>query len=377
MEKRTVNIVTHLYPPSVGGVERHSYNMAKQLVKSGYRVNVITTNSHLSSGLHTEEGINIYVLKSFTLVEGRFPIPYNPIDLIKVFRRFFSKNSFAIIQTRLFLTSFWGILFARLSRGKALVIEHGSGHLEYRNGIINFIFELYEHFFTFILRVFKPDFYAVSKSGSDWLMHFNIKSKGEIYNGIDPSSFENVKIPEKIEKFSRLKVVTYLGRLIQEKGVLELVKAFKSINKDDLRLVIAGNGVLEQEIADIAMQDNRILFLGKLSHDNALGLLSKTDIFVNPSNYPEGLPTIVLEAGFLALPIISTPNGGAKEVIRHLETGYLINKGKEAEIADALNYMVANHEDAKEVGKNLKALIEETYTWEKITAKLIKLIETN
>ena len=71
MKTKTYAIVSSMYPPHVGGVERYSYNLAKKLVSNGNRVIVITSGE---GQIEEEDGIRKYYLPSFLFLDGRLPV---------------------------------------------------------------------------------------------------------------------------------------------------------------------------------------------------------------------------------------------------------------------------------------------------------------
>jgi glycosyltransferase involved in cell wall biosynthesis len=369
----TINFFCHVYLPATGGIERYTKNFSEELATKGYKVNIITTNSHNLGQLSNQGRVDIFRLQNLKLVGGRFPVPFNIFEFVKLYRLFFKdKNSLVILNSRLFLTSMLGLFLAKISGAKTLLIEHGSGHLEYSNKLFTKIFTAYEHFVSIIYRFSGIKFYGVSKASSDWLAHFGIGSDGQIYNGV--SELSEVKESSKFDSsFKNKKIITYVGRMIPEKGVGELFEAFEKFanQNSDYILVMVGEGPLFDKYRVISQSRDDIIITGGISHEEVLGILSRTDIFVNPSNYVEGLPTTILEAGLRGVTVISTPNGGAKEVILNDGTGYLISGGEPKYILNALVDASNNPVKAKKMGKNLQNVIQKNFLWSSIVDKFL------
>ena len=91
-------------------------------------------------------------------------------------------------------------------------------------------------------------------------------------------------------------------------------------------------------------------------------------------NWPEGLPTSVLEAGLMECAVISSPQGGNKEIISHENNGLMINN--EDELTNALKTLIDNPKLRNEYAKNLKDTILNTFVWDKTSEKIIKDIKT-
>ncbi|MFZ2658162.1 MAG: glycosyltransferase family 4 protein [Victivallales bacterium] len=119
------------------------------------------------------------------------------------------------------------------------------------------------------------------------------------------------------------------GRLSHEKGQSVLISAFRQAYKTNknLKLGIAGDGPLMQEIAD-ANKDLIVSGIFKLyGHtDNIRLYLSAADIFAMPSFY-EGFGLSMLEAMASGLPVIASDVGGIPEIVENEKEGFLVNPG--------------------------------------------------
>lgn len=371
--KLVFNIFTSHYLPHIGGIEVFVENFSRELLILGYKVNIITSDSENKEFLKNENNLSLFSLRSIHLLGKRFPVPFSIREILRVYRLCFkNKKTCTVINTRFFMTSVLGAILGKISHSKIIVIDHGSGHFVYENSLINLISHLYEHFISYFISLFKPDFYGVSESCCGWLKHFNIKAKGIIFNGI---TFNKKYKKSKLWKngWKDKKIIFYAGRLIKEKGILELIESFDKFSKKNKNyiLLIAGSGDLENIIKDDFVNKKNEYFLGRLDRNDVFYFLSKTNIFVNPSNYPEGLPTVLLEAGSFSLPIISTPNGGAKEIIFNKETGLLIQKGDVKNIYNSLIWIDSNYNKAVKMGRNLNKLLKNKFDWKIIVKEFL------
>jgi glycosyltransferase involved in cell wall biosynthesis len=103
--------------------------------------------------------------------------------------------------------------------------------------------------------------------------------------------------------------------------------------------------------------------------------LSKSDLFINPS-YSEGLPTSVLEAGAVGLPVIATDVGGTKEVIINGKTGILIKEKDSEKLKEAIEFVINNSKPRVSYAKNLNKLIKNKFDWKKIIKKWEKVLNS-
>lgn len=116
------------------------------------------------------------------------------------------------------------------------------------------------------------------------------------------------------EKYSGKKLILSLGYLEERKGVQDLIKAFKQIEDEDYRLVIAGTGPYEEKLKEKASNDDRIEFVGYLSEQEKANYFDTADLFVLPTHHdPWGL--VVNEAIYYGTPVITTEASGAKELL--------------------------------------------------------------
>lgn len=119
--------------------------------------------------------------------------------------------------------------------------------------------------------------------------------------------------------------VIYVGRLIEAKGVQDLIRVCNGAwNTHDFKLAIVGDGPYRLALEDMVRLSCRqhVTFTGELPRSGVFRELRQSDIFVNPS-YSEGLPTSVQEAMIVGLPIIATDVGGTREAITHGVSGLL------------------------------------------------------
>jgi glycosyltransferase involved in cell wall biosynthesis len=172
--------------------------------------------------------------------------------------------------------------------------------------------------------------------------------------------------------------IIFVGRLIQAKGVQDLIKAFNLLSdlpltyQHGLELWIIGDGNYRKQLEKLASKNEKIKFYGELSHDKVIEKLKQANIFVNPS-YSEGLPTTVLEAASVGLPIIATNAGGTNEIIQHINSGYISANGREP-IYKALIFMITNRKEAKEMGKRAKLTTETKFDWDVITQQYMSVL---
>ena len=370
---KNIIIFSSLYLPHLGGVERYTSNLAKHLIKLGNHVTVVTSKLPGEQSIEVMESVNIIRLKSFNLLNGRFPIyDFRHSQKDKNILRNIHAD-LIIINTRYYPLSLFAAEFAKEGKIKCILIDHSTGHISFNNALIDRFSELYEHAITSKIKKYNVDFYGVSKNTSRWLKHFEIQSKGEIYNAIDLEMIETLKknvsqhlnnVP--FQKYSR--VICFTGRLIKEKGILELIEGFKIYNKQSNScLVIAGEGPLLESLKEKNIKD--VFFLGKISFEEVVSLLCKSDVFCFPTAYPEGFPTSLLEAAACHCYLISTDKGGARELIKDSSYGHILKTNAPYEISRALS-QYDKIENINSILEKTYSLVKQEFDWKVIAKKV-------
>lgn len=164
-------------------------------------------------------------------------------------------------------------------------------------------------------------------------------------------------------------VVTYIGRLHEEKGVLNLVKAVPRIINahEDVKLVLVGDGRLEKEIrryVDKYHFESSVALTGWVPHQELPDYLHASKLLVLPS-YTEGLPHAMLEAMACGTPVLATPVGAVPQVIRDKETGFVLPSNSPACVAESIIKALA-YPDLQYIISNARMLVEAKFRYENV-----------
>lgn len=191
--------------------------------------------------------------------------------------------------------------------------------------------------------------------------------------GIDATNTFN---PERIEPEALIKlrsslnisdstfVIGYCGRLVKDKGIIELVEAFehlKSQNQNKYKLLLVGDfeirDAIPKQIVKRMENDSDIIITGFI-FENIQYYYALMDLFILPS-FREGFPTSVLEASSMKLPILTTRATGCIDSIIDGHTGYFISNTKESIIEAILNLI--NSEKKIQLGINGRNFVLENF----------------
>jgi len=182
-------------------------------------------------------------------------------------------------------------------------------------------YENRQYIFSFYNKLLKcADGYSFISKGIYENLKDKIPEKQNMFipNPIDFNEIDKLKVENLEDEYKFIfekKVFITIGRLTQQKGQWDLLKAFSLLN-DDAHLVILGAGEKEKELKELAREyniDNKVFFLG--FQKNPFKFLYRADIFVLSSLW-EGFGNVIVEAMRCELPIISTDcPSGPREII--------------------------------------------------------------
>jgi glycosyltransferase involved in cell wall biosynthesis len=161
---------------------------------------------------------------------------------------------------------------------------------------------------------------------------------------------------------------------LEHKALDVLFAAFRMIARDFplIDLLIAGGGPDFERVSrlldDSGLAD-RVELLGVKSRDDMRALHRGAVAFVLPSRPGECLPLVYLEALAAGTPVIGTDTGGAREVIRDGDNGFLLAAGDVDGTAAAIRMLLADEARRTTMGKRGQQLVADNYTWEKCAAR--------
>ena len=162
-----------------------------------------------------------------------------------------------------------------------------------------------------------------------------------IPNGIDTSALATQTVPREARKSTDPLRLLYMGRLIKDKGIFEIVEAVRllKLSGSNVTLRMAGVGPDQQQLCNAitsAELNDRIVMLGPVHGDDKAKTWCSADVFLLPTYYREGLPYAVLESlASGCVPIVS-PVGGIPDVINNLEHGVFVKAKNPHKLAEAI-----------------------------------------
>ncbi|MBN2643712.1 MAG: glycosyltransferase, partial [Victivallales bacterium] len=369
-------VVTNLYPPQeLGGYGRSMFNFANELRTRGHEVRVLT--SYLPS-LDPCPEHEPFIDRSLELfgdwINGRIvnhpePEPIILKNIATVTRVIRELKPDFILAGNLDLINY-NIVTPILNNFNIPLIHH----LGYKdNPFTNHLLPRHPRFFF--------------AGASHWIMQRNITpgytNCDFVYPGAKVRDFM-LNTPVSIRRLN----IAYASLVSRSKGIGTLVNALCVLKSQgiDFSCTIAGK-ILDQELYEELLHVSRcngfepqITFTGNLNTQELRKLYSRHNVLVFPSITPEAFGITPVEAMAAGLPVISTGQGGAAEVVEDGHSGIITSPGDHDALAEALISLLHNAEKWEKMGEAAKCRALEIFDisvsvdkLEKIFANMTKL----
>ncbi|TAJ45182.1 glycosyltransferase family 4 protein [Methanofollis fontis] len=171
--------------------------------------------------------------------------------------------------------------------------------------------------------------------------------------------------------------IGYIGRLCEEKGLLDFVKAVPLLDEGTNvpRILIGGEGELADEVRNLnGTPGCSILQPGWIPESDLPDYMSQLRVLVLPTRHSEGLPTIILEAMACGTPVLAPAVGGIGDVVSDGKTGFILENTTPECIANNLKSAL-NHPLLNTISENARNAIEQEYTYERATQRYRQIFE--
>jgi len=214
-----------------------------------------------------------------------------------------------------------------------------------------------------------------------------------VYNGVDPLKYDPQRVSQsKIEEIRRYYglgpsdlMVLFIGRIVAVKGVDRLVQSMVSVRKriPNAKLVIVGTSdmqySIEELVSTLKLEDCVKFRFEWIPEEERIAHYAASDLCVFPSLY-EPFGIVALEAMSMAKPVVVGARGvsGMKEFVIPSgpgQTGFHINPYEPMDIAWGITSALEDPRRAREMGENGRKLVIESFAWEGVAARTLKLYE--
>lgn len=202
-------------------------------------------------------------------------------------------------------------------------------------------------------------------------------------NGIDGGYFKPDEMQKKKAEVLRTKLFAgtksfvwlFVGRLVNDKGVVELVNSFCTLQKTyrDMQLVLVGSleneyDSISEDVQETINDHPNIHWVG--FENDIRPFLALSDCLVFPS-YREGLPNVPMQAACFGLPVIATNINGCNEVIENMKNGILISPKSEEQLVEAMENLFLDKELQLSLSENTRDTVLKKYEQKNVWAHIL------
>ena len=190
--------------------------------------------------------------------------------------------------------------------------------------------------------------------------------------GVDASKWYNVEGLElKHPCVGLLQYANWWGKTSE---MLVLKKVLERM--PDVHFYWVGDGPLRERVLSELNGYNNFHWLGRLQYpDKVREYLSEIDVYALITGM-DLAPLSLKEAQLMKKPVVATNVGGNQEMMIDGRTGFLVEQGNHEQLVDKLSLLLEDKELAKKMGEQGRKFIEETFNWELVTKKFIKIAES-
>lgn len=370
------------YPPHTGGLETHSAELNKYLAqrKEVSHITVLTPHFPVTAPAHQENGkITIIRFPAIEVIPN-YPLPAFWKTAFQQLWNSVQQEQFDIVlsRTRFFTTSLAALLYSKQTKTPWIHIEHGSDFIQLANPFTNLVGRIYDYTAGWLIFRFSDVNVAISQAVAGFVTRFTSRKSPIIYRGIEKDSIIAAPINEELVKRFKDKIlIGFVGRLIDGKGVKDLLTAIQTLDDQRLQAIIIGDGPQKERLKSFVKELNiadQVVFLGNQPQTQAMSALKACAIFVNPS-YTEGLPTSVLEAALCHTAIIATDVGGTKEIITDKKSGFLIQPKNITMLTERLKRLIDDEKLRTTFSEAAYESVNARFSWPESADAYIALIK--
>lgn len=340
------------FPPSTGGLEKYSEELALCYSRKGHQVKVITSHSGEKKeySINNVNIINVGEGSQFKVFVGM---------VLAIFK--YTARDFDFIHA----TSWRVAIPSLLLRKKYLTVSiHGREVF-----VVPWILKPIMYFVLFkanlIVSVSKPILTRLKKK-----IPFKLESSLVAWNGIScPPKKVNFK-----EKINSTRIFC-MCRLVERKNIIGAIKALAILDRSGVEFTfhIAGNGpqinVLQNEINQNSL-NHKIKLLGRISDDQSYQEYAEASIFLHPQITTnnggdiEGFGITIADSMSFGCVAIAGENGGPSDFISSGENGILVDSTRPESIAIAVHDLLCNKSKRQRIAKQGYSFSKEELTWD-------------
>ena len=368
---KNIVIVSHYYPPHVGGIEYVCYNQAQELAKQGHDVTVVTSKVSRNEASGKQDGVLVRRVSAWNpLQKFGVPFPLFGPRLISETKLAVQKADVVHIHDALYLSSLTAAVWAWVYR-KPLVVTQHVGVVLHPSKLVGLVQNIaYQTVGRFVFN--RANAVLTLNDAVEQLVRdlgVDEPKLSSTVNGVDPKLFQPARIGAKHILRKRFglsqekKIVLFVGRLVPKKGY----KYVLANSACDYQLVFAGGET------SLPSTEN-VKFLGPLSQDELSLVYRAADLFVLPSTN-EGFPMSVQEAMASGLPVIMSDESGYRRYGLDSKSVKLLKKVSNASVGKSIREILSDDELRFSMSRYSIAYARNNFSWPKLATTLDELYD--
>ena len=359
-----IAVVSDAYYPYFSGVTEYAHGLATWLRKKGHSVDIITGSYGPEDKLYP--AIRIGRVHRIPGLGSFATLPIG-MDVPSMMRRIMEQGGYQIVHTN--GPIFPDLSFFAVKYAKSPVVATFHTYSDRGFPVIDTI---YRSMFSGVNEKIDVKI-AVSRYAEETNKRFVPGDYVIVPNAVDTERFT----PEgkKIQWMLDSKTVLFVGRLDRRKGLHRLIEAFRFI-KSDAVCVVVGDGPLReryvQQVKAYGMED-RFVFVGRVSADELPCYFRSAHVYTSPATGNESFGIVLIEAMASGTPVVASCIRGYDTVISSGENGILVKTENPIEYARALEQMLANEKQRRKFIRNGSIDVNEKYSWDVVTDRMIEI----
>ena len=373
-------MLTWEYPPRVvGGISKVVYDLSHKMVKEGNEVTVVTYKDGDNVKYYeNDKGVEVYRVDNYMIRPNNFIdwIMQLNFNMITKANEIINKNGkFDVIHAHDWLVAYTAKSIKESYNIPLISTIHAteSG----RNSGIHDETQRYINDSEWMLTYESSEVIVNSnymKNEVQKLFGLPYDKINVIPNGVNLQLFSNVNVDYDFRRqyaMDNEKIILYVGRLVYEKGIQNLIAAMPKIldRYHDSKLIICGRGGMIDELREQVKYlgiDNKVYFAGYCDSKKMQKMYKCADVAVFPSTY-EPFGIVAIESMLSGTPTIVSDVGGLNEIVEHGVTGMKSYAGNSNSIADSVLALLFDPKLCANISQNAIKKVKENYNWAKIT----------
>lgn len=370
------------YPPRIiGGISRVVYDLAQNLGKFGNDVHVLTCWEPYTKNYEIDKNVTVHRVHVYNNPSNNFVewVMQLNFAMLEYSIKLVQNNEFDIIHAHDWLVAYAARVLKKSYDLPLITTIHATEHGR-NNGIHTEMQRTINNIEKWLVNESERLIVNSNYMKSELLSIFNVESEKIciISNGVDLDKFDNVYYDVKFREnyaSKNEKIVFYVGRLVNEKGVHLLLNAIPKVLScfNDVKFVIAGKGPCLNNLIELSQNlniKNRVYFTGFVSEEVLLKLYKCSDIAVFPSTY-EPFGIVALEGMVAGIPVVVSDTGGLKEIVKHKEDGMEFYSGNSNSLADCILELLKDDSLSDRIRNVALQKVHKLYNWNNISEMIL------